>query len=539
MKVDPGSIPALYSQHGSLNAIALALGEHRKNVQRAYHKAVEQGLMEPLDIGPTTHQPVQRTKALKTAKKRHKAYILTCAQNNTDVHEPTLENLQALADHKEATLLVSTFRYARRTAWQQNLDKSDPEVAGPLWFDPIIAKHINNDRIEIAKGLTWCGELNISPTAERPLSGLEVYTGRSSMIVPHTHLQMQSIATVGGSGAKLNYTTGAITQRNYIQRKEGFKAEFHHSYGGLLVETDSKGRWWVRQLNADSDGTIYDLDLKAQDGNVTAGHRVEAITFGDIHLDNIDERVRDATWGEGGMVDHLRPRYQFCHDILDFYRRNHWDISDPYKMFLRHVKGKEDVEQELTNVVEFLKWINRPDCETVIVDSNHDRALRKWLGSVDGRRDPVNAHIWSRLNAALIEFIAANKKEPKSLLAFALSHCLDIERENNISVRFLNMDDGFVILPDHAGGIECGMHFDLGANGSRGSLRQFAKMGRRSNGGHSHSCGIDGGAYQAGTKSKLQLEYNHGPSSWSHTDIVTYENSKRSLVTFYDGKYHA
>jgi hypothetical protein len=64
-------------------------------------------------------------------------------------------------------------------------------------------------------------------------------------------------------------------------------------------------------------------------------------------------------------------------------------------------------------------------------------------------------------------------------------------------------------------------------------------MGRRANGGHSHSCGIDGGAYQAGTKSLLRLDYNRGPSSWSHTDIVTYENSKRSLVTFYEGKYHA
>jgi hypothetical protein len=377
----------------------------------------------------------------------------------------------------------------------------------------------------------WCGELNISPTAERPLSGLEVYTGRASMIAPHTKVQMQSIATVGGSGAKLNYTTGAVTQRNYIERKEGFKADFHHCYGGLFVEVDSKGRWWVRQLNADSEGVIYDLDRKVEGGKVTEGHRVEAITFGDIHLDNIEPTVRDATWGNGGLVDRLRPRYQFCHDILDFFRRSHHTIGDPYKMFQRYAAGKESVQKEVEDVAGFLEWIKRDDCETVVVDANHDRALRRWLASVDGRRDPVNAVFWSRLNTALLDYIQMYQREPHNLLAFALD---DLKPP----ATFLG-DESFVILKEFGGGIECGMHFDLGANGSRGSLRQFAKMGRRANGGHSHSCGIDGGAYQAGTKSRLNLEYIKGPSSHSNTDIVTYENSKRSLVTFYEGKYHA
>jgi hypothetical protein len=77
------------------------------------------------------------------------------------------------------------------------------------------------------------------------------------------------------------------------------------------------------------------------------------------------------------------------------------------------------------------------------------------------------------------------------------------------------------------------LHFDLGNNGARGSLGQFASMGRRANGGHSHSSGIDGGAFQTGAKIKLRQEYNHGPSSWSHSDIITYANSKRAIVTFY------
>jgi hypothetical protein len=253
-------------------------------------------------------------------------------------------------------IFVSTFLYANRSHRQQNLDKSVSRQAGragergkaELWFDPAVVPYHQQRPRRDRQGPVWCGELNILPTAARPLSGLEVYTGRASMIVPHTHLAMQSIATIGGA-AKLNYTTGTVTQRNYIQRKEGFKAEFHHCYGGLLVEVDDEGHWWVRQLNADSDGTIYDLDVKVSGGKVTTGNRVEAITFGDVHVANIDDDVAKATWGKGGMVDKLRPKYQILHDVLDFYSRSHHTLKDPYKAFKRHMEGAADVAKEVAD----------------------------------------------------------------------------------------------------------------------------------------------------------------------------------------------
>jgi hypothetical protein len=111
--------------------------------------------------------------------------------------------------------------------------------------------------------------------------------------------------------------------------------------------------------------------------------------------------------------------------------------------------------------------------------------------------------------------------------------------EQEANVYFLPLDHSFVICPAHGGGIECGLHGDLGPNGARGNVGWFAKMGRRSNLGHSHVAGIRGGAYQAGTKSKLRLEYNHGPSAWTHSDIITHENGKRQIVTFFNGKWRA
>ena len=106
--------------------------------------------------------------------------------------------------------------------------------------------------------------------------------------------------------------------------------------------------------------------------------------------------------------------------------------------------------------------------------------------------------------------------------------------------RFVPLDSSFVICKTYGAGIECGLHFDIGPGGARGTLRSFSRMiGRRTNGGHSHSAGIDGGAWQVGTFSNLTLEYNHGPSSWTHSFIITHENSKRQMVTIFGGKWRA
>ena len=64
-------------------------------------------------------------------------------------------------------------------------------------------------------------------------------------------------------------------------------------------------------------------------------------------------------------------------------------------------------------------------------------------------------------------------------------------------------------------------------------------MGRKANTAHTHSAQIIDGMYIAGTMSRLRLDWNDGPSSWSHSFIVTYENGKRTIITCYNGKWRA
>jgi hypothetical protein len=356
------------------------------------------------------------------------------------------------------------------------------------------------------------------------------------MIDPHAKLALESIATVGGRGTKFNYTTGAVTLRNYIQRKEGFKSEFHHCYGALIVEVDEDGHWWVRQLNGDSAGTIYDLNVMAHRGVVVecpyGETYVEAMNFGDTHVDEIDKEIKEATWGPGGVVDMLRPKYQIHNDLIDFHRRSHHAQKDTFKMFKRFVQGRECVETEVRDVLGFLLETQRDFSETVVVDANHNRHIAGWLNGTDARHDPINAYYWSHLLSRVYAYQRDNDGAEPILLELAIRELADA----TLRVKFIDSNTSFVICKDCGGGIECGLHGDRGPNGARGNIRSFARMGRRTNTGHSHVACICDGAHSAGTKSKLRLEYNDGPSSWSHSDIVTYVNGKRAILTYYAGK---
>lgn len=460
-------------------------------------------------------------------------FILSSAQNNTEVHEGFFDNLEAYAEYLGAEILISQFAYNKAAYGKKSIkpgSKVEDSMAD-LWFDDRIQPYVCNDRIYLSPTLVFCAELNILPTAARPLSGFENYAGAGiSGVFPHTTIALESIPSLSDADIKFNYTTGSVTKKNYIKMKAGLKAEHHHCFGALIVEVDHLGRWWARQLNAGKDGTFYDLDRKVQKGSVKTGVRVEAINWGDVHVEVLDPEVKEVNWGKGGIIDRLRPKYQFMHDVLDFYSRNHHRIKDPHAMFERWANNSESVEAELKKVVHFLNDFSyREDCKTVVVDSNHDNALERWLRESNYKVDPVNAIFY--LEATLMKYKAISEKNTNFHLLESVLTKLGVDSRTT----FLRDDQSFLICGD----IETALHGDRGPNGARGSAVSFSKMGRKTNTGHSHSAQIVNGAYVAGTSTKKKLEFNKGPSSWSHSHIVTYSNSKRCIITIRDNQYCA
>jgi hypothetical protein len=560
----PKQVVAAYKKYGSLKAVARATGTGRETVRKLYQHALAEGLIDKLPVGGKTIEHIKATingklkvqkPKIEGRRKIRKAvpldlnkgkvtrFLFTSAQNNTKLHENFWRNLLVLKEHYAAELHVSRFAYIKsglgangdKATWfnQQQRDKDRRE----FWFDERITPYVSDDLRQVAPGLVWRGDANILPTASRPLSRKNTINGRASGIFPHVKIALASVPGMERGAVKFNYTTGTVTQRNYIQRDAGFVADFHHCYGALLVEVTADGDWWCRQINADSEGTIYDLDICVRNGELTTGNTVEAITWGDVHVENADQEVLINNWGEGGVLDYLHPRYQFLHDTLDMYSRSHHEIDDPHALFLRYKQHKDNVRKEVVRTADFIGLADRPWVQTIIVNSNHDRALLKWLKNRTAMYDPINFQFWTRMNDRVLSKISDERDYP---IVFEEAY-LEVTGFSHApkGITFLAQDDSFIICHAHGGGIECGEHGDDGQNGARGSTAGYASIGRKMNKGHDHTAGIIDGVYSAGTARVFRIgrsDYTHGPSSWSHSDIVTYKNGKRTIITTWAGK---
>lgn len=556
----PNEAAALCKKHGTIAKAARVSGIPRRTLsdwnskaKKPFHRrggrlsVSETSGKTPLATSEGTSQRrtardserIHPKKLKRVARPRSgvKRFLLTCAQNNTEIHHEFWRNLQAFAEHVGAQIHVARFTYALNGP-SPHLKKSVKAQQREIEWAKELIPFLSEDRTEIAPGLVWCADLDILPTAVRPLSGLESYTGRASGVFPHPKIAMEPVASGKHEGTKHNYTTGTVTQRNYIQRKAGMKAEFHHCYGALMVEVDHTGTWFVRQINADSDGSFQDLDTWVAAGMVSDGHRVEAIYWGDGHDVESNEEAVALAFDEGGIKDQLRPRKDFIGDVISFKSRSHHDRKDPHRMFQRRLQGLGCVRSEAASSAGWFIRMMRDYCETHSVYGNHERHIGQWLKEADGRFDPVNAEFWSAMQSAVFAHIREHGEEPNFL-----ETAIRIAYPNNAfqkRMRFLMEDESVVVCPDHGGGIECGMHGDRGPNGARGSVPGFAKSGRKTCIGHVHSSQIRDGVYVAGTFEKMSdNDWTRGQSSWSHSHVVIYPNGKRTIITCYKNKWRA
>lgn len=513
----------LSEQEGlSQRQIGKLLGIGKSTVGDVLREETHKELLSMLNDKPIASGTIKPPKE-KVKKFEGSCFVFTSAQNNTFVHDKFLRSLEVYCKHNNAQLVVSTFSYNKNMF----LNEKDSQ-----WYDPKIRKYIINEPMNITDSLTYCGELDIIPTAVNPLSGFHNYTGLMSAIIPHAKLQLESIPTPKYDEPKLMYTTGAVTQRNYLSRKAGQKAQHHHVFGALVVEVDADGDWFVRQLNCESEtGEFYDLENKYTPTGVVSGDStVEAINWGDIHAIQLEPVVAKTSWlGNGNILDTLKPKHQFIHDVLDQRARNHHSIKDPHFMFNMYVNETESVKAEVELTAKVILDMQRDFSEVIVVESNHDLALDRYLKEQDYRKDPVNAIFFLELQLAKYRAIYNGDKNFSTF-----EHACHLTVPETKYIRYLRTDESFRICNNE---IECGQHGSIGASGTRGSVNSFQKQGMKFNIGHSHSATIKDGVYQAGVSGKLDQNYNVGGSSWSHSHIVTYINGKRTIVTLKNGKW--
>lgn len=471
-------------------------------------------------------EPLKEPVKFNTSLPKAKGYIFTWAQNATFVFEEFLTSLKRLAEHKGYRLVVIPGRYKNPTSRWTQAQQSDE------WWDAAVTPHLFAGREAVHPALMVVGDIKTQPTAVKPLSGFETITGPMSGVIGHPRLQLVSIPTPHHKLPKLMMTTGACTVQNYTDSKAGKKGDFHHTFGALIVEIDGD-RFHTRHVNAVRDGSFIDLEHEYSVDGVKKAPPASALVMGDTHVDFVDPGVVEATFvADNSIVNTLRPRYLVWHDLLDFYTRNHHHRKDPFVAVAKHVSGRDSVLEEMERAATFVDAHTPKWAKNVFVPSNHPDALARWIKETDWRTDPVNAEVY--LETALEMVRRCHMRSHGSWTLDPFIHWMRKLMRRAKSWIFLSRDESFTI-----NGIEVGQHGDIGAGGSRGSIAGMSKIGVKTIIGHSHSPGIESGAYQVGTSTLLKLEYNSGPSSWLHTHCIIYANGKRTLVNIIDGKWRA
>jgi hypothetical protein len=526
-------VAAFTKNQGNIAAVSREVGCSRSSVRRNIAKV---GMGKKPLAGGKRKAKIQKNTVPNTGVKR---YVITSAQNNTHIHPEFWANVQALAKHYSAEILIGTYSYNQNNYGKLAVKKGTKKsYQTELWFDPALMHYIaDGDRkIELAPGLTWIGTMNILPTEDNPISGLETYGGSSSVIFPHAKVEMRSIATPPDMPVKMIYTTGSVTLMNYLQKKLGIKAEHHHRYSCLVVEVNAKGEWWVRQVSARKNGlNIQDLNVIVDSGKVISTDApIAAIAWGDLHGTIADLTVVESSQK---MLDTLRPRVQYLHDVMEGismnpHMRKHNAIHEGFTRWLR---GLNRVEEEFKQTRVVLEKYLRPWIKTVVPDANHDRAwLVKWLRDYDYRKDASNSEFFLALQKFMYSELRDGKMAKNvNLMEFAFQ-AVGLPKG---AVKFLLPDESSLV-----GDVAYDMHGHLGPNGTFGAPNNLSKIGRKATTMHTHSAGIYHGLFVGGTSSKLTQgwDYCAGPSSWSWSHVIQYGNGQRSIVTMGgDGKWRA
>ena len=436
------------------------------------------------------------------------AYVLSAAQNNTFVDEKALDAILNFCRVNGAKLLIGAMTYNKNM-----FAKTDDD---DIWYAQALRPYIVTGQIDIG-GYHFLADANVIPTATWPTSGFDGNTPAGvGAIIPASKIELRVSAAGKNAKTKTIAATGCLTQRNYILRKTGAKAAAAHCIGAVYVNTLT-GEIRHLEMMPDSD-CIYDTTgIYYANGDYSPLQRGDVAAFqpGDIHAEKMDAaNLREVCH----MIAHFQPLNVLAHDLLDFSSRNHHNIKDPFFLQEQYRAGNT-VRGDLEAMASVLDTLAIASTATThVVESNHDLAIDTWLKSTDWRGDPINAETYLDLALAKI-------KGDKSFntLAYAYETIGGGMERNNIV--FHKTDEDLMIA-----GVDMGNHGHNGANGSRGSPKQFAALGVPMNTGHTHSPSIYGRVYTAGVTASLDMDYNIGASSWAIAHIITYANGQRQIL---------
>lgn len=486
----------------------------------------------------------------KTFNKKAKTFFITWAQNNTPVHDKFFKCFLEYANARNASIHVIAGRYRNPTSLAS-------EKKHDVW-SPIVTPYLDAARHDVHKYVSIMSDVKIQPTAVNPMTGMQGMSGINSCVFGSPKLQMEMCPVLEGCKPKMMITTGACTIKNYTDSKAGKKGEFHHTLGFAIVEIKDDETFFIRQVSADDDGNFtdviyhtefvgerkriefetaldefkwkrenlgaepYELIGKAQ---VSEIERVDACVFGDIHYGYEDKEVMRETHN---FLERVNPNHVVLHDVFDGKSINHHESKDPFAQYGKEVKGTNSLKAEIDYMLDGLEDFEDYN-NVVIVRSNHDDFLDRWLKNGDWKKQPTakNSLEYMKYSQVLLEQYAKEGRndEIKGVIPIVIE-----EKFPNFIT--LGRSDSYIVND-----WELAQHGDIGTSGSRGSLQQFRKLNTKIIVGHYHSPGRKDGALSVGTSTVMRMGYNIGASSWLQSHVIIHTSGKAQHINFIDGEF--
>ena len=452
--------------------------------------------------------------AINSNKKR---FIVTTAVADSEAHHGFLKAMENYCNRNNAQIVIMpcesvTNSFEKKTA--------------------IFDKAFNNEKYlfvqedtPLNENISLCS-IQVSAKQIKPITGLTRIGKREGSYVFASPKQFLEYIPSGNSRGK-NYsimTPGACTLPKYftnqfVSKRLSYIAEHDHTIGAIIIELENDQLFHFRQIQADESGDFVDLGtLYKSDGKM---EQVSSnIVFGDLHGVQTNPEILSSfieCFKGLNKIDNI-----FLHDVYDGHSISH-HIKDIAEKNIRHMRNAGDLDRELYDTYKIIKSIENhlnPDAMN-IVKSNHDEFLDRYLSEGRYVFDEHNHYLALKIAPALFE----NKDVLKTAFELVVDN-IEMSKWN-----FLDRESSFKIK-----NVECASHGDLGLNGAKSSLNSQEKVYGDCVVGHSHSAAIQRGVFRVGTLSYLDLGFNRGPSSWTHTCCLIYNNGQRQLINVVNGK---
>ena len=493
---------------------AAKLGDHFSVSERTIRKWCSEklGFKEKQEIEPEQYL-LAKKKSLDGTKKR---FLISWAQNNTPVHKKLLANMERYAEFIDAELLIIAGRYKNPTSVFTDEDFE-------FWADEVLP-YLDANRHDVHKYVSIMSDIKVQPTAVNPMTGMQALSGINSCVFGSPKVQLEMIPVLEGNKPKMMLTTGAITKKNYTDSKSGKVGEFHHTFGFVVVEIKDDDTFFIRQVTADDkSGNFTDLYYKVDSEGVSKVDSISAIVLGDIHYGHHDQEVLDTTMA---MLNNITPTHVVLHDVFDGNSISHHEMKDPFIQYGKEMTGTNDLKKEVDEMLDGLAAFEKFK-NVVIVRSNHDDFLDRWLKNEDWKKQPTykNSRLYMKYSDMLLEQYGEDPYNVKGVIPTIIN-------ERFPKFKTLGRSASYLVK-----GWELGQHGDIGSNGSRGSLLQFRKLNTKIIVGHYHSCGRKDGALSVGTSTKLRVGYNRGASSWLQSHVIIHNDGRAQHINFINGEF--